>query len=76
MALGCQAIWELLREHTDLEDEQIILKMEQIDLRDGVKDGEIGHKLLTCPSCRRRGNSTRERCLYCNTELPRGHVFE
>ena len=40
LALICEATWELLRERTQLTDEDIRKKMEEIDLRDGVSDEE------------------------------------
>ncbi|MCF7855179.1 MAG: hypothetical protein K9N51_10310 [Candidatus Pacebacteria bacterium] len=76
MALSCQALWELLRDRTDLEEDDILQKMQEIDVRDGTSDGKIGHKVLTCPACNRTANSSRTTCLYCGSELRRQHVFE
>ena len=78
LALACQALWELLRDHTDFTEEHILQKMQEVDLRDGAADGKIGHKPLTCPACNRTANSARQACLYCGASLSevRRHVFE
>ena len=38
--LIAQALWELLRENTDLTDEDLQKKVREIDLRDGREDGQ------------------------------------
>jgi hypothetical protein len=78
LALASQALWELLRDHTDFEEEHILQKMQEIDLRDGAEDGKIGHKPIACPQCSRVSNSARQTCIYCGTSLHtvREHVFE
>ena len=76
LCLASQALWELLRDRTNLEEGDILAKMEEIDLRDGKKDGKIGHKPLVCPKCDRTANSSRTKCLYCGEVLVKDHVFE
>ncbi len=78
LSLACQALWELLRDHTKFEEEHILQKMQEIDLRDGVRDGKIGSRPLDCPACHRRANSARQTCLYCGAALStaRQHLFE
>jgi hypothetical protein len=75
-SLASQALWELLRDHTDFEEEHILEKMQEIDLRDGQIDGKIGHAPLTCSKCGRPGNSSRTVCVYCGASFIRKHVFE
>ena len=76
LSLASQALWELLRDHTDFQEEHILAKMQEIDLRDGKADGRIGQTAVVCPQCGRQGSSVRTGCLYCGTEIPRHHVFE
>ena len=76
LSLTCQALWELLREVSDLTDEHVIQKMQEIDVRDGIKDGKIAQKIVICPKCKRNSNSKRKICLYCGTDLPVTHLFE
>lgn len=76
LSLTCQALWELLRQISDLTDEHVIQKMQEIDLRDGVADGKIAQKIVVCPKCQRNSNSKRKICLYCGNDLPVSHLFE
>ncbi|OLP16112.1 hypothetical protein BST81_23090 [Leptolyngbya sp. 'hensonii'] len=75
LSLGCQALWELLRDHTSLTEDDLVIKMTEIDLRDGKLDGEMGKQILTCPNCRRNSSSKRLACLYCGYALPKNHLF-
>lgn len=76
MSLACQAMWELLRDTASLQETDILDKMQEIDLRDGVADRKIGHNAVKCPSCGRPANTRRSQCIYCAAEIPREHVFE
>lgn len=62
-----QALWELLRERARLTDEDLVAKMQEVDLRDGKEDGEITDGALRCPDCGRVSASRHGRCLYCGT---------
>ncbi|MDT8391790.1 MAG: hypothetical protein RRC34_14915 [Lentisphaeria bacterium] len=76
MALTSQALWELLRDNTEFNEDDIITKITEIDLRDGEANGRMGHSVMTCPSCQRPSNSERGTCLYCGTPMARPHIFE
>lgn len=76
LALACQAMWESLREQAGLTEAQLLAKMEEIDLRDGKKDGRMGARPVSCPSCGRRASSRSKKCIYCGTGLSSGHSFE
>lgn len=71
LALACQAMWELLRDSTDIEDKDIFDKMEEVDLRDGVRDEKMGAPVVHCPSCGRKGNAYRPLCIYCGAKPER-----
>ena len=43
-ALILEAIWELVKEQTELDDVDLMNKITEIDLRDGVKDGRSNEK--------------------------------
>ncbi|MEZ5384196.1 MAG: hypothetical protein R3F13_01645 [Prosthecobacter sp.] len=76
LSLACQAMWELLRDRSDLTEEDIEAKIREIDARDGQVDGRIGTTLSDCPSCGRPTNSRRSSCLMCGAPLKRPHQFE
>ncbi|MBC8351273.1 MAG: hypothetical protein H8E66_04770 [Planctomycetes bacterium] len=71
LALSCAAMWELLSEKLGVTEEELMSKIEEIDLRDGKLDGKISGAKLACSSCGRSNNAKRGRCLYCGTALPR-----
>jgi len=64
-----QALWELIRDRLQLTDTDLEHIMEEIDLRDGVKDGMITNTPLQCPKCGRISNSRHWKCLYCGLEF-------
>lgn len=76
LSIACQALWELLRDKTDLQDDDIRSKMLEIDLRDGELDGKMTRRIIECATCKQRGNSARTTCLYCGADMPRDHLFE
>jgi hypothetical protein len=70
LTLACTAMWELLRQHTGLTDQQLVEVIQEVDLRDGVLDGQHRPVALTCPSCGRRNNRRHRACMYCESPLP------
>lgn len=76
LALVCQALWELLREHTELSDADLVRRIREIDVRDGVADGRMTPVPVECPACHRQSTSRREECLYCGARLPGGSILE
>lgn len=76
LSLACQALWELVREREGLDDSVLLRKIEEIDLRDGRRDGKIAGGSVTCPACGKSNRSTRRQCLYCGTSVASPHIFE
>lgn len=76
VTLVSQALWELLQATGSFTLDQLLARMEQVDLRDGRKDGKISLTAKTCPKCHRKSNSRRLNCVYCDTPLPAPNVFE
>jgi len=75
MALACQALWEIIREHSDFKEEDLEKKMLEIDLRDGKTDGKIGALVLNCPACGSKTNSKRPTCIICGAPVISPHRF-
>lgn len=75
LALTCQALWEVLCEQRPLINDEVFLKMEEIDRRDGETDGKISPQLMACPNCRRPSNTRRPTCLYCGAEMVSETLF-
>ena len=59
------ALWELLRDRSDLKEADLINKMREIDLRDGVEDGKVGIPAVKCSSCGRTISAKDATCIYC-----------
>jgi hypothetical protein len=75
LSLACQALWELLRERSDLTEDELERKMLEIDGRDGAVDGKITAQPLDCPSCGRKTNSKRAVCIMCGAPIKRPYPF-
>ncbi len=71
--LATAAIWELVCERTGLDEDDLLAKIQEIDLRDGRLDGRIGKSAKSapseCPACSRVNNARRLTCLYCGDPL-------
>lgn len=76
LTLACQAMWELLRDHSGLTEGQLERKMKEIDERDGRRDGRISRRLRDCPACGRPVPSHLARCVSCSARMPKEHAFE
>jgi hypothetical protein len=75
LSLACQAMWELLRECSDLTEDDIEKRMLEIDGRDGCVDGKIGPQVVDCPSCGRKTNARRGTCIMCGAPVKRPYPF-
>jgi hypothetical protein len=76
LTLTCQAMWELIKDNTDLTEEELFVKMTEIDLRDGKLDGKLGQQVLICSNCGRKVSSKRSTCFYCGYALAKNSAFE
>jgi hypothetical protein len=70
LSLTCRAMWELLSERTSIAQADLLAKVREIDLRDGVRDGRATAPPQECPKCSRMNAARAARCIYCATELP------
>ena len=75
LALVSQALWELVRENTELTEQDIESKIEEIDLRDDRKDGKMTGKPSKCNKCTRPVHTKQNSCMYCGEETGTSHVF-
>jgi hypothetical protein len=70
LTLACTAMWTLLRQRLGMTDPELLEAIQEVDLRDGVLDGQYKPPALTCPACGRRNNRRRRACMYCESPLP------
>ena len=76
LSLACQGMWELIRDRTQITEQDLEAKMLEIDARDGKVDGKISTQALNCHACGRPTSSKRNRCVMCGAPLRRQHKFE
>ena len=68
LALVNMALWTLLKENTNLTDEDLNQRVQDIDLSDGELDGKVRGGVSNCPQCERTMSQKHNRCLYCGFE--------
>ncbi len=76
LTLLCAAMWQLLRERTNLSEQDLAERVASIDAKDGVADGKLTKTVKKCPKCNRTMSPKYSRCLYCGYNLPPESLFE
>ena len=69
LILVVDAMWSLL-EDAGYTDEQLVERIEQIDLSDGVADGKRRPEATTCSNCEARVPGGFSACQFCGTPVP------
>jgi hypothetical protein len=66
-----QALWTLLQDQHGYSDEDLIQRVQEIDLQDGKLDGKVAKSKIRpdCPECGRKLMGNRPVCLYCGAEV-------
>jgi len=73
LAMLCEAMWTLLRDQTGLNDEQLIDRINEIDLSDGTLDGKVDKSSgpIRCHQCDRAVGARFAKCMYCGAPVAR-----
>ena len=66
-----EALWTILKEKHGCTDEELVRRVQEIDLRDGKLDGKVATVQPDCPQCGRKLMGKRPLCLYCGAEVNR-----
>lgn len=69
LALVTEALWTLLEERVGITEGELLDRIREIDLSDGVLDGRVRHGTFECPHCGRVLSRRNLRCLYCGVEV-------
>jgi hypothetical protein len=69
------ALWSLLQERVGLTEAELIARVEELDLKDGKRDGRITGGIVNCPDCNRPLSQRHRKCLYCGYALQEGNAF-
>jgi len=75
LTLTTMALWEIVRERFDISDQELMLKIHEIDKRDGKVDGKIPQEPVNCPDCGRPVSIKTNTCLYCDIKVFRSTPF-
>ena len=78
LVLITTALWSLIKERTDLTEEQLMERIREIDLQDGQADGKISKpkNIYRCPKCDRTMSTRHGRCLYCGCQNLNAEPFD
>jgi len=68
LAMIVRAMWSLL-EGQGLTADQLIAKLEEIDLLDGAIDDQVRPAVVDCPSCHSKVAVGLTACQFCGTEV-------
>ena len=76
LSLATHAMWDILSKNHGYTENDLLSRMEEIDLRDGVKDGKLSaENSQNCPDCGHRLKKRRSNCYWCGTNLSDGNPF-
>ena len=67
--LTMEAMWSLLRDRMGVTDEELVERIVDIDLTDGVLDGKVRRPALDCPQCNKKIPRRFARCMYCGADV-------
>lgn len=68
LAMIVRAMWALLEEQ-GLTQEQLIAKIDELDLLDGIDDGQMRRGPVDCPECDSKVAPGLTKCQYCGAEV-------
>ncbi len=63
--LACEAMWTILRDKFGLTDDDLLKRINELDLSDGKLDGKVRKTPVSCPKCHRTMSARLPRCMYC-----------
>ena len=75
LSLICQAMWSLIKDKTDLTEEDLVKRVIDIDLKDGKLDGKYSNPIVKCKKCDAAISHRFKKCLFCGEEYTEGTAF-
>ncbi len=76
LGLVCQAMWTLIQEQTNLTEKDLLTRVTELDLRDGVLDGRYVKPPVECRKCGAKVARKFNRCLFCGQASPEATAFD
>ncbi len=75
MALINQALYDLLKKHVGITDEELRRKVRELDVSDGVEDGRLRSEPLECPKCGAVVTAGALKCYSCGATIAPSRPF-
>ena len=70
LLMVCEALWSIVREKHGLTEDDLINRVNDIDLQDGRLDGRTKKDVTArCPECDRTISRRHPKCIYCGTPI-------
>ena len=71
-----EALWDMVKEQHGYTDDDLVKRVQQIDMRDGRLDGRVAPSgVRSCPSCKRPTSGRHVMCIYCGRAVS-GDLFQ
>lgn len=75
LTLVTVALWELLKQKSELTDASLSAAIRDVDARDGKVDGRFVRLPDPCPKCKRPVTLSTSTCAYCGVKVERTSPF-
>ena len=69
--LVCEALWTIMRDKMGVSEQELVDRVNEIDLSDGQLDGKVRRVSGLCPNCNRTVSSRFSKCMYCGQPIAR-----
>jgi len=70
LMLITEALWRIARDRLGCTDEDLVQRIQEVDLEDGKLDGRKGPTpARDCPQCQRKLLKHQPRCFYCGAPV-------
>jgi len=79
LSFVCQAMWQLLQEHTDLDEQALLDRVHHLESQHDETQAEQANTQQMrekCPQCERTLNPRHDKCLYCGAGRPIDSAFD
>lgn len=75
VVLACAAVRSLAKERVGLSDKDLLDRVQDLDLKDGRRDGRIQRRPVECVACGRPMSPRHLKCIDCGGETLKESAF-
>ena len=76
LLLACSAMWQLLKEKTNLTETDLVTRIALIDAEDRSRGRQTDAGPPACPKCNRIAAAERRQFMYCGIAIPIDNIFK